>query len=83
MRTYADNTQVIRLAWVLFEHKVRDAKEYLEPKGYKINGTNYEYRKVQASLDMAYALEKAIRNGTLKATKRRGFQRAKRTNNTK
>ena len=77
MRTYANREQVIRLAWVLFENKVQDAKGYLEPKGYKVDGINYEYRRVQASLDTLYAVENAVKAGMLKATKKNGLQRTK------
>ena len=83
MRTYANREQVLRLAWKLFESRVQDAKGYLEPKEYKINGINYEYRRVQASLDTLYAVENAVKAGMLKATKKNGLQRTKRTNNTK
>ena len=77
MRTYANREQVIRLAWVLFENKVQGAKEFLEPKGYKVDGINYEYRRVQASLDTLYAVENAVKAGMLKATKKNGLQRTK------
>ena len=77
MRTYASNEQVLRLAWKLFEGSVRGAKEFLEPKGYKVNGINYEYRRVQAALDTLYAINDAVKKGTLKATKRSGLQRVK------
>ena len=77
MRTYANREQVIRLAWRLFENGVQGAKEFLEPKDYRINGINYEYRRVQASLDTLYAVENAVKAGMLKATKRSGLQRVK------
>ena len=77
MRTYANREQVLRLAWKLFEGRVQGAKEFLEPKGYKVDGINYEYRRVQASLDTLYAVENAVKAGTLKATKRSGLQRVK------
>ena len=77
MRTYANREQVLRLAWKLFESQVQGAKEFLEPKGYKVDGINYEYRRVQASLDTLYAVENAVKAGMLKATKKNGLQRTK------
>ena len=77
MRTYANREQVLRLAWKLFESQVQGAKEFLEPKGYKVDGINYEYRRVQASLDTLYAVENAVKAGMLKATKKNGLQRVK------
>jgi len=73
MRTYANREQVIRLAWKLFESQVQGAKEFLEPKGYKVNGINYEYRRVQAALDTLYAINDAVKKGTVRATKSRGL----------
>ena len=72
-----NSTQVTKLAWVLYSRNIRDAKAFLAKHEYTIDGINYSYRQVQGALDALYAINDAVKAGTLKATKRSGLQRVK------
>ena len=72
-RTFATGEQTARLGWKMFTDGIRSSKEVLEPRQYRINNVNYDYRQVDVVIEALQLVENAIKNGKLKATKAKGF----------
>ena len=67
-RVYADNRQVAILARYMLSINELDAKDYLEPSGYKdkINGVeyNFDYKLVQLAIDIYKSLDSKPKKST-------------------
>ena len=74
IRTFASSEQTARLGWKLYLDGIRSSKEVLEPRQYRINNVNYDYRQVDVVIEALKLVDSAIRAGTLKASKTNGLQ---------